>query len=187
MERTSSIRRKAMARQHKGEVMIAGEQLRYERERVFRKVQMLNINDWFLRCRWFSQYDNPLCKYPSFIISISFTMIILVIISWNDIKRNKKKQIFHKISWLDSHRNIIFKITLIQVEFSRWANVHSMITASFHTMMYLKNAANLSGSLELNLKVEASWRETDQGQTLPPAHLSKLLRGTGTYRLACEP
>lgn len=30
MERTSSIRRKAMARQHKAEVMIAGEQLRYE-------------------------------------------------------------------------------------------------------------------------------------------------------------
>ena len=30
MERTNSIRRKAMARQHKAEVMIAGEQLRYE-------------------------------------------------------------------------------------------------------------------------------------------------------------
>lgn len=30
MERTSSIRRKTVARQHKGEVMIAGEQLRYE-------------------------------------------------------------------------------------------------------------------------------------------------------------
>lgn len=30
MERTSSIRRKTMARQHKAEVMIAGEQLRYD-------------------------------------------------------------------------------------------------------------------------------------------------------------
>lgn len=31
MERTSSIRRKTITRQHKAEVMIAGEQLRYER------------------------------------------------------------------------------------------------------------------------------------------------------------
>lgn len=34
MERTSSIRRKTITRQHKAEVMIAGEQLRYERRSV---------------------------------------------------------------------------------------------------------------------------------------------------------
>lgn len=44
MERTSSIRRKAKARQHKGEVMIAGEQLRYDgREGGRCGVHMLNF------------------------------------------------------------------------------------------------------------------------------------------------
>lgn len=35
MERTSSIRRKTISRQHKAEVMIAGEQLRYGRNGLF--------------------------------------------------------------------------------------------------------------------------------------------------------
>ena len=39
----------------------------------------------------------------------------------------------------------------------------------------------------INFKVEATRWKTDQGPTLPPAHVSKLLCGTGTYRLAGEP
>ena len=62
-----------------------------------------------------------------------------------------------------------------------------MITVSFQTMVFLENDMNQMNHIELNLKAEASWRETDQGQALPPAHLSKLLCGTGTYRMAREP
>lgn len=42
-------------------------------------------------------------------------------------------------------------------------------------------------SLKRKIKVKTSRRETDQGSTLPPAHISELLRGAGAHRLAGEP
>lgn len=52
MERTSSVRRKAMARQHKAEVMIAGEQLRYEETDVVKG----GTNVTFQTCDYFDHH-----------------------------------------------------------------------------------------------------------------------------------